>query len=219
MQPAASFWGVAVTAGDDEVLAEAMAEALRQRELPAFVGIGNANSMFLDGQVEHGVLTWRLFDRDGTELGRHSQPASLPETLLAAQAADILAPLALPSPSRLRVSLQIVEAPGDGTASLHRAIQAALAASAGAEIVSPDAPADYRVEGRVRLSDGPPGQDLVDVAWTLQDAEGRELGVARQAAPVPRGMLSGPWGRVARDIAAGGAEGIAEILAQTRPSE
>ncbi len=107
--------------------------------------------------------------------------------------------------------------PGDGATSLDAALRRALD-GAGLTVVR-DGEADFQVSGQVVVVPNPSGEDMVTVTWTTRQGRGggEELGSVSQDGSVPRGRLDQPWGVLARDIAEGGAQGVAQIVRAVRP--
>ena len=68
--------------------------------------------------------------------------------------------------------------------------------------------------GAVRLSRALDGLQTVEIAWTVWDPFGVEVGTIAQARPVAAGSLNSNWGLVANEAALAGAAGIAEMVRQ-----
>lgn len=214
-------------------LAAAMATAMAERDIPAQVRDTEPPGAFvIDGLAsEDGdtiEILWWLRSPD------KASPASLSQRVpmarwergdsayarqLAREAAAVLAaPLREPELERpviaaaSRPAVRLVPPkglPGDGDTSLAKAMRVALER---AGVLLRDEGGDYIVSGAVLVAPGPPGEDALDVAWTVKTPDGTQLGVAQQHGNVVKGQLNQPWGGLARDIAAGGAEGVAEIV-------
>ena len=217
-------------------LAGAMVTALHAANVPASRDGGNRDSAFLQGRVEDdgrdARVVWDLFAGDGALIGSHAQAIEgtplaawrtaepdLMAALATASAANIAAliqsaaPVAVTTP-RI-VVLPVEGAPGDGDARLGTAVRTALAA-AEIEIAEVADAHTLSLAGRVVIvgagAGSDDGDDAVAISWTVRDPAGKRLGVIRQANRVPAGSLDGHWGQVAEAVAAGTAEGIADLL-------
>ncbi len=118
--------------------------------------------------------------------------------------------------SRPQVRLRPVKVPPnvDGQ-SLTEAMARALARQG----LAIDGPAPtFEVEGSLRIAPGANGQDLVQVDWTVRDGTGKELGSVSQGSPVARETLLGQMALLSRQIADGGAEGVAEVIRKSLPA-
>lgn len=213
-----------------EWMPEAMADALRNNDVAAAVGIGNAVSFIVEAEAtpngEWAMLTWRLLDPQGQVVTTHTQPlqsADLeqPEVLqrLIGAAAPILAQaLAGPDEPRMRgpmINLRPVQgAPADGNEALTRAMTETLRhhgyslAGENAELV---------VRGSVLLNPGKPGFDHVEIVWTVtKPGNALPVGTIRQANDLPRGTVQLSWRSVAPDIAKNAIEGLGELVRRAR---
>ena len=224
-------------------LAGAMVTALHAANVPASRGGGNRDSTFLQGRVEDdgrdARVVWDLFAGDGALIGSHAQ--SIEGTPVAAWRAaepDLMAALATASAAIIAaltqgdapvevttpriVILPVEGAPGDGDARLGTAVRTALAA-AEIEIAEVAGAHTLSLAGRVVIVGAGAGasDDAVEISWTVSDPAGKQLGVIRQANRVPAGSLDGQWGQVAEAVAAGTAEGVADLLTRVewRPLE
>ncbi len=219
------------------LLADSLVKALEEQEVPALVQSGPAFGHVIEGTIEDSpkvlAVRWTLKGPDGTPAATTLQ--AIPKSLLtnptpvllkraAADTATRLAqPLADPDAQPVnpvetaaadkRPSVTVIPLrglPGDGDKALTLAIRRALD---GSTLLVKDENADYMVEGKVTVAPGLPGEDTVTVAWILKRAkDGVELGNIGQQGAVPRGRLSGSWGAMARDIAEGGAAGLADVI-------
>lgn len=218
-------------------LADALVRALEDQEVPALVHAGPAFGHVIDGELSDGgkavTVRWTLTAADGAQaaMADHAVPRAvldqnhpvLMKRAAMAAAAKLAQPLADPDalptqapattiadsrPTATVVALRGL--PGDGDRALTEAIKRAL--GRGGLLVKDDG-GDYMVEGKVTVAPGLPGEDTVSVAWIVKrGGSGVELGRIGQDGAVPRGRLSGTWGTMARDIAEGGAAGVAEVV-------
>lgn len=214
-------------------LATALAKAMEAREIPALVRTGPAFGHVVEGIVDDsGTVLWVLRAPDGAEaattrqrLSDLSNPARLKH--LATEAVAVLAtplstdPDALPQSNTAaamveRPSARLVPLaglPGDGDKSLNAALRTALERAGIA--VRDDS--DLIVQGSITVTPHSAIEDNVLVVWTVKRAkDGSQLGSIDQGGAVPRGRLNLPWGSLARDIAEGGAAGIAEVARHAR---
>lgn len=222
--------------------AEAMAQALRDLDVPASTRGGNGESRLLrahatvrplPGGREELVLAWDLDARDGRRLVSQRLRRALPAGAwraaerglldsLAAETAPAIAALvqapavemaAIPGFPRARlVVLPVDHGPGDSPTSLPRALEAEFLA---ARLPVADTIADDDLLVLADVALGPPGDGVQEVAitWLVVSArEDRELGEIAQRSRVPAGSLDGPWGPTAREVARGAAEGMIDLL-------
>lgn len=215
-------------------LAGAIVRRLADQDIPASTRSATAGSWVLAAETEERgaslTLRWRLASPDG------EPPLSFAQTLPAAvwekagpatlgrMADEVVAHFSpvlhgvdpnAPAAPPTRVPVVRVEPlgglPGDGDTALPKALGIALR-RLGMQLGG--AEAELAVRGRVAVLPGRPGEEILEVTWIVLDArDGRELGKAAQQGALPKGRLAGPWGALAGDIAAGGAEGIADIVA------
>jgi hypothetical protein len=220
-------------------LAEAIVRHLLEAEIPASTREVVAGAWVISGAVESSAtaasLRWTL-SRPGSEpLGGLEQtiPAgawarATPKTieLIAAEVAAKLlvtlqgdAPVAAAEIAGPTIRLlPLAGLPGDGAAALTSAMRTMLGRG-GLRVVDGDA--DFQLRGQVTVTPGRAGEEVLAVAWTVTAPTGEDIGSSAQDGAVPKGRLNGPWGSLAADIAAGGAEGVAEIVrtAVTPPPE
>ncbi len=116
--------------------------------------------------------------------------------------------------SRLRSGLLVrgvSGAPGDGNPVLLDAIKAALLAS-DISITEDARQAALLLDGLVAV--GPPkgGRQRVRIVWTVTRRNGDEVGRAIQENTIPEGIIDGPWGNVAVEVAAAAVEGVERVL-------
>lgn len=216
-----------------EPLAAALAKAMEARDIPALVRTGPAFGHVIEGaRDDAGTVVWSLRAPDGTEAATMRQrlpdspdPARIKRA--AAEAVAVLAeplsidPDALPrqAPGAARVDrpaarlVPLTGLPGDGDKSLTAALRTALERAG----VSVREDADIVVHGSVTVTPHSSTEDNVLVVWTVKRTrDGGQLARIDQGGAVPKGRLSLPWGSLARDIAEGGAAGIAEVARHAR---
>ena len=108
-------------------------------------------------------------------------------------------------------------APGDGAASLARAVTSVLRQQ-DLTIVDPGGKADFTIDGEVSIAPIGPNEQHVKIVWHVRNASGAELGTVGQENDIPRGLLSGRWGDVAYVVAVAAGDGLLQVLARAAPS-
>ena len=220
-------------------LAEAMAEALRNADVPASTQAANRQSYVLSGKLEERpqagdratiALHWDLRGPDGSTAGTYDQAAesnaarwhagdaALVKELVGAAApaiADMLqeeGAVAVDSDQRVAVPL-VAGAPGDGARSLARAMEAALR-QANVAVADAAAPGrkHFTVSGKVTLAAASEGKQKVTVSWILLDPDGGQVGQVNQENAIAAGSLDGRWGDIAYAVAKSAAGGIVALL-------
>jgi len=213
-----------------KLLTTQMVQALHQQNIPATYGDSGQTSYLLLGHFSTPpappALIWILRTQQGDEVGTivqplqnaRGEPSKLAEhnafersaTALAALIQDDPPSEAVPPP--LHVG-EVAGAPGDGNSRLRAAIEQLLP-RAGLVLV-PEAAADSLVvTGAVTIDPARGGEQIVEIAWTVWDPYGIEVGTIAQARPVPAGSLDANWGLIANEAALAGAVGIAEMIRQ-----
>jgi hypothetical protein len=226
--------GVTVRQVEGVPFAPALAEAMTKRLLDADVPATSreaAGAYLIEGALgaEKGAyaIDWRLKAPDDQVPARFSQKIPVDAWMaadsrlvgaLAAEAVTMLSgPLhgelsAAELAARPRPTVRLVPPsglPGDGDQALAAAMRRVLE---GSGLVVQGGDGDYIVTGKATLAAGRPGEQALEVAWAVTTSTGAELGVAAQQGAVPKGRLDGAWGPLAEDIAAGGAEGVLQIV-------
>ena len=224
-------------AGD---LAEAMAKALRDADIPASTRGRNKGSYELRGAAREETLPgdrvevtvdWELLAADGRSLGHAPSAAEQPTggsdtvaPVIAAAAAPAIRKLvqdeppaatAQPDPA---VSLRpVTGAPGDGGRSLTRAMEEALR-HARVVLATPggDAPS-FVLTGTVTMSPADSSkQQHVRIGWALLRGDGSEIGQVSQENAVPAGSLDGAWGDIAYAVATAAAPGVVALIERAK---
>ncbi len=226
-------------AGGPAPLAEAMADALRNADVPASTQVSNRGSYILVGSAEerplagdraHITLHWELRGPDGSAAGTYDQAtessaarwrageATLLKELVAAAAPAIAEMLqeegAVGVDSEQRVAVPpVTGAPGDGTRSLARAMELALR-QASISVAEGNAPTGkhFIVAGKVTMGPAAEGKQKVTVSWTLLGPDGSQIGQVNQENAIAAGSLDGRWGDVAYAVAKSAADGIVALL-------
>lgn len=219
--------GIALHATADivsgEALSDAVIKAFEDREIPVTLRRGPGFGRVIEVTPEDNTVLWRLLAADGAEMSRLSTPTAMPGKLVAAQVAAQFHPFledpdaqpqlapgrALPQMPKIRIE-PMKGLPGDGDTALPQALAKALARE-GVEIA---ADAAFTVVGVVTVAQVNTTDDNVTISWLIKqgNAGGPQLARIDQSGAVPRGRLNLTWGSMARDIAEGGASGVAEVL-------
>jgi hypothetical protein len=100
-----------------------------------------------------------------------------------------------------------------GNAELTTALREALSAAGWPVLQKPRKDA-LTISGKVSL--GSPGQQPVDIVWTVTTADGHTVGSLRQTNKVPAGSLGKTWGDTAIHIANAAAGGIFDLVKSLR---
>ena len=219
-------------------LAEAMAAALRRREVTAGTAPGHRRSHHLRGEAirlsdQRLAMTWRLFTPEDGETLTVAQEAEISAQAWQRGEAGLLARLASKGADAVdhqlrrrergqgrRIALApVTMGPVDGVPGLGgRKLAAAMAtALADAGVPLADEPSD---DGFILLGSmyfRPSGSGLrpeirIEMVWHLIRPDGREFGKVAQANTVPKGQLTGDWRHLARAIARAGAPGVRNLL-------
>ncbi|CAA7616006.1 hypothetical protein [Magnetospirillum sp. SS-4] len=205
-------------------LAEALASKLREDGIPAATREVVPGALVIQGEVAPTpagqAIRWVLAQPDGGILGEATQVvagSAWNVSSMAAEVMDKLGPLlhgempdnlsAVAIPTVRLVPLSGL--PGDGDTALTAAMRRLLQRNG---LKPVDGDADFTLRAQAGVTPGKPGEEVLALAWTVADRNGDDLGSAAQQGAVPRGMLAGPWGSLANDIAAGGVDGVVEIV-------
>jgi hypothetical protein len=232
---------VAPVAGVDAptgaALAEAVASALRDLEIPASTGAGNRHSQHLSGTaaapaIAGGNVTiaihWSVRGGDGGETGSDDQTLTVPNAVWtagtpdgfaasAAAEAKKLGPLlveAAPAEHKPGTSLTvkpITGAPGDGGRALPSALTYLLK-HRGLPVTEGQKDT-VSVVGEVQVTAGPPGHDHVRIVWHVLKPDGTDVGQIGQENDIPHGALDGHWGQTAMAVALAGIDDIVRLVA------
>ena len=225
-------------------LAPAVAKALLKHDIPASARTASLDSYQLYGRLveappHDGSTTvsalWRLYDAKGRTVGERvvhvDAPAADwasgeagPIAQLAGLSADGLAPLLedqapveAPLAGRTRVAIgSIAGAPGDGATSLANAVAAVLKRQ-NLAIVAAGEKADLYVDAEISVSPGKAGRQHVKIVWRVRRGDGSEIGTVGQESDVPRGLLNGPWGDTAYNVAQAAGDGLMQLVARGTP--
>jgi hypothetical protein len=193
-------------------VAEGLAGELRKRDIAAFTRAGGRASWLLQlSAADPTRTTWRLVDPSGriaAEGGGSQDPAAL-----ARQVETAVAGIGRPAPAERRLAVRL--GPVDGVSAeaarlLGLALQAELR-RAGVPVVLAGADA-LVLTGRVNRTDVGGGAEEIEIAWTVAQPDGGEIGTIGQSNRLPKGQIDSRWAAVAGAVATGLADGILDIV-------
>lgn len=230
--------------GAPPMVAKALAEALRQADIPAAVeNTGNRGSDRLTSKALAApeapgrtsvTLAWALRAADGRLLGQGRIVADEPEAGwrqgdqavaedLAGKAAPSIARLVeRPAPQAAALSepllglRPVTGAPGDGGSTLTRAMSYVLNRANVPLAQKAGDKESFVLTGNVNLSPPEAGKQQVKVSWVLSRANGAEIGRIDQQNAVPAGSLDGHWGDIAFAVAKAAAPGVVALLEKAK---
>jgi hypothetical protein len=223
-------------------LADAMASALQDNDVPASTGARNRGSYLLQGKATtadagngalHVSVAWEMHAPDGSITGRQDASATMPQaawsqggaaiTGLVGPAAPELAKLIeskTPPPTASLDPLIAVHvatgAPGDGGQALATAMSAALRRGQLSLADFPGAVPSFIVEAAVAVAPPVSGKQKVTIAWSLHRPDGAQVGQVKQENAVDAGSLDRVWGLTAYDAANAAAAGIAQLIDEAK---
>jgi uncharacterized lipoprotein YmbA len=223
-------------------LADAMATALQDNDVPAGTEARNRGSYVLqgkattkglpDGKMQVGV-TWEMSGPDGKVTGQKEASTVMTAsawldggagiTELVAPAAPALAKLIesdIPAPvpgSDPLIAVHLAKgAPGDGGQALATAMSAALHHAQVSLADFPGAVPNFVVEVTVGITPASAGKQKVSINWTLTKADGSQIGQVKQENAVDAGSLDKVWGLTAYDAANAAAPGITALIDEAK---
>jgi hypothetical protein len=222
-------------------LRAAIAQRLRDEDIPAAVDIGHRGAFLLRGeasltplspQEEEVQIAWFLVPPDGGDVrminrrdaiprGQAQNPTIPQLDRIARGVTTALVPMLNPTVAEAQgvrgVSVWGVDgAPGDGKLALKRALEFILREN-GVPIVERDTPEALVVSGTVSLAKPVSGVQLIRLRWVLLMPDGSELGTVEQENQIPAGSLDNNWGEAAIFAAEGAFEGLAALLEKAPP--
>ncbi|MDV7338054.1 hypothetical protein RYZ26_00505 [Terasakiella sp. A23] len=113
---------------------------------------------------------------------------------------------------------QIEGALGSGEAELRKAMGLTLR-QFGASVRRQPNEHTYRLSADIDILDPFEGKQRIIIAWIVKDAEGKELGRARQNNQLDAGAFEGRWGRLAYDISRAAMPGIGQVVERHRSEQ
>ena len=222
----------------DAALAQAMASALQDRDVPADTRAANRQSYHLIGdaggtRVSAGTaqveIQWTLANAKGDKVGSDVQRMTLAAADWTGGTAEGLAPLGKAEALRIAAMIQDAPpvehnpgrqvyirptegAPGDGRTALPRALTFLLG-RAGVKVTPDSQTADAVIIGpTVDLSSSGSGRQHVRIVWHIYRADGTEAGQVSQENDVPIGSLDGSWGDISMAVATAGVDQILGVM-------
>jgi len=223
-------------------LADAMATALQDNDIPAGTSARNRGSYVLQGKATtkgmpdgkmQVTVAWQMSGPDGKPTGQQQastvmmasawQDGGAGITNLVTPAAPALAkliqsnnPVPVPGSDPLIAVHKATGAPGDGDQALATAMSAALRHAQLSLADFPGAVPNYIVEVKVAVTPPVSGKQKVSIAWTLQGPNGNQIGQVKQENAVAAGTLDKVWGLTAYDAANAAAPGITALIDQAK---
>ncbi len=223
-------------------LADAMATALQDNDIPASTAARNRGSYVLQGKaITKGqpdgkmqvTIAWEMSGPDGKATGQQQastvmtasawQDGGAGITNLVSPAAPELAkliqsnvPAPVPSSDPLIAVHLAKGAPGDGDQALATAMSAALRQAQVSLADFPGAVPNFVVEVTVGVTPPSAGKQKVSINWTLNKPDGGQLGQVKQENDVNAGSLDKVWGLTAYDAANAAAPGITALIDEAK---
>lgn len=223
-------------------LADAMATALQDNDIPAGTSARNRGSYVLQGKATtkgmpdgrmQVTIAWQMSGPDGKATGQQEastvmtasawQDGGAGITNLVSPAAPALAkliqsnaPAPVPGSDPLIAVRPATGAPGDGGQALATAMSAALRRAQVSLADFPGAVPNYVVEVKVAVTPAVSGKQKVSIAWTLQRPDGDQIGQVKQENAVEAGSLDKVWGLTAYDAANAAAPGITALIDEAK---
>jgi hypothetical protein len=193
-------------------LAEAVIAALEREDLVGTLQTGEPRFLQLVGvatDLGHRVR-WRLVGADGDVVGTFETPAAASDEVAANVSVLVRKAEGGVTDTWPKVAIgKIVVPPEFDEAGLRRALQEALPRRGMAVVVDGAA---FVVNGEIKVHPLGDGRDLVELAWTVFDRQGKSLGVASQSNPVAHATIVAALGTILDPIADGAAEGVWSLV-------
>lgn len=193
-------------------LADGVAQELRKRDILAFTRSGGRASWLLQlAAPGPGETTWRLIDPGGRPAA--AGKAASTATSLAQQVDAAIANLAPAIPTAVRQSVRLgaVEGVAPEAARLLSVAMRAELKRVGVPVVE-SGNDSLILRGKIQRTDlGADGEE-VQIAWTLAQPDGEEVGTVGQSNRLPRGQLDGRWPAIVGVVAAGAVDGLLDIV-------
>ncbi len=213
-------------------VAEAVAQALREADIPANARIGNPFSLVLDLQVLPAAgglaLAANLVDQDGVSLFDGESRGAFPPnpeqpagwSILAQPLARAIVLAMKPETAiarRLPAVLvgKVTGAPANDANALARSLAFQLG-RAGLRVVDAPGADTITVEGEVTIAELGTETRRVAIVWRVTDKNGSELGRVDMQNHVPRVSIERQWAELSFEIATASAEGILDIAERAR---
>ncbi len=224
-------------------LADAMATALQDNDVPASTAARNRGSYSLQGAATtkdlgggklNVTIAWEMHGPDGTVSGQQQSSGTVAQDDWT-QGHAALAGLATPAAPALAklietkapppvagagdplIAVHLAKgAPGDGGQALATAMSAALRRSQVSMADFPGAVPNFVVEVQVAITPPAAGHQKVSIAWSLHGADGAQIGEVKQENAVDAGTLDRVWGLTAYDAANAAAPGITALIDEAK---
>lgn len=223
-----------------QALADQMARALLERNVPAATEGGNRASNFLHGRATvrevdarrvEVTVVWELMDPKGRLVGIHSATQAADAgawrqgardaigPIVAASASSIAALVQEPAPRERRDPVEgrairvasIDGAPAPAAQSMRRHLVDALR-RAGFAVGNDGAPDALSIAGRVLVTPEAKGSKRLDLVWIVRRADGAEIGNLKQANVVDDSDLAGEWNDLSWAATTAAVEGIVDLV-------
>ena len=224
----------------------ATVSALHALNVPATTRSANTKSNFLIGQVETktvlpGLLevemSWELVGPKGVPIGRHVVTGTVSDAswnagsdklvrrFAAASARGIAAFIQSPSPNKpapiatLR-PLYLMDVAGV-SAKQGRILRREMAAALRRLELSVQPvrrERDLVIAGRVSLGPAAAGVRRIEIAWSVREWDGEEIGNLKQANMIAAEFMGEKWPELAKITAKAAAPGVVEVLRNFRPA-
>lgn len=223
-------------------LGTAVAAALGALDIPSAARLTGASRYVLKGRLvdarepdQPWAVDWTLEDSVGVPIGTRRQmvdaavleapaaddaPLRASATVLARSLAGWIDRDDQPTKGLKPVGVAIGDitgAPGDGNTALARSIRLAMKAT-NITVVDVAAEAPLRLDGTVAVDPPLQGRQRIKITWSLVTATGQPVGQISQDNALPQGSFDGAWGRLAAEIAAAAAPGIADAVGKATPN-
>lgn len=222
----------------------AMVTALLALDVPATTASANSKSRFLFGQAEakaagpgqwEFTLAWELVGPKGVTVGRHVVTGTASDARWKAGSDDLVRRLAEESALGIAAFVQaprpratapiatlgplyvmpVAGVSGDQGGVLRRAMADALRRLE-LNVAPVRRRSDLVVSGRISLGPAAAGRRRIEVAWSVREPGGEEIGTLDQANTVAADALGENWRELARVIADNAAPAIVEVLRRAR---
>lgn len=219
--------------GEAAALAESLATALRETNIPAATRGGNAESYIVQGQLEEPPgsrlrdVTFELRDPLGRLVGSHRTTFVAASDMnlttpkgwepVAGAVATAMANMIQPASTAAkalprRVALaELNGLPAARGRAVVRSLEFSLRRER-IEMATSPSKETVNITGDIRVSPRGSTTQLIEVEWVVTAPGGREIGKVNQSNEVPSAMIERAWGEVAAAIGEGAAEGIIDLI-------
>jgi len=228
-----------------KLLANAVAENLEKRDIPATAQTKKPSRYILKGRAEYdpnvkekpfvALIHWTLVGDNNEPIGTYVQGVKgtpvqwefgdpriirrIGNNAAKPIAAMIRNDTDATQASRRRGGALLVRAvrgaPGEGNQTLTEAMKISMR-NADFNVTDDPRQAGFVLTGVVTVTPVAGNQDRVRIAWSISTVDGIEMGVAIQENRVPGGSLASEWGAVAGAIATAAVDGLVQILEGSR---